>query len=279
MLCRSSNHKVASSSNGPHDNHEPAPLMQKFGGAACRLVGPPKDRLGIDASYERLDADAVATLAGKQDEAPSMSAYSKSGSSESAAKIRSNTPLSAHRRKRFHTEPHLPNASGRSRQGVPARTIHNTASTNSRLSFSGPAPWTRPSSRRRREIIQGVGEAQRPQRAMRTKAASRVKGSRSTPRRSPIGWLSRVIVGARNAPRSREPARAERRGVRRPSRSSRCLERVRSSSVFVNRLSSTDGRQPPAPTRTIGAVGRGRSSSSASRIQAGRGVASTCRGS
>src|SRR3974390_685137 len=63
-----------------------------------------------------------------------MSAYSKSGSSDSAAKIRSNTPLSAHRRKRFHTEPPLPKASGRSRQGVPARTTHNTASTNIRLS-------------------------------------------------------------------------------------------------------------------------------------------------
>jgi len=31
-------------------------------------------------------------------------------------------------------------------------------------------PWTRPSSRRRREIIRGVGEAQQPLRAMRTKA-------------------------------------------------------------------------------------------------------------
>jgi site-specific DNA recombinase len=31
-------------------------------------------------------------------------------------------------------------------------------------------PWTRPSSRRRREIIQGADEAQQPQRAMRTKA-------------------------------------------------------------------------------------------------------------
>ena len=31
-------------------------------------------------------------------------------------------------------------------------------------------PWTRPSSRRRREIIQGVGEAQHPLRAMRMKA-------------------------------------------------------------------------------------------------------------
>src|SRR5271157_391123 len=63
-----------------------------------------------------------------------MNAYSKSGSSDNAAKIRSNTPLSAHRRKRFHTEDHLPNASGRSRHGAPARIIHNTASTNRRLS-------------------------------------------------------------------------------------------------------------------------------------------------
>ena len=31
-------------------------------------------------------------------------------------------------------------------------------------------PWTRTSSRRRREIIQRVGEAQQPLRAMRTKA-------------------------------------------------------------------------------------------------------------
>src|SRR5208283_3687796 len=63
-----------------------------------------------------------------------MAAYSKSGSSASAAKIRSNSPLSAQRRKRFHTEPHLPNASGKSRHGVPARTIHSTASRNRRLS-------------------------------------------------------------------------------------------------------------------------------------------------
>src|SRR5215470_420449 len=63
-----------------------------------------------------------------------MSAYSKSGSSDNAAKTRSNTPLSAHRRKRFHTEDHLPKLSGRSRHGAPARTSHKTASTNSLLS-------------------------------------------------------------------------------------------------------------------------------------------------
>src|SRR5262252_5727361 len=63
-----------------------------------------------------------------------MSAYSKSGSSDKAAKIRSNSPLSAHRRKRFHTEDHLPKLSGRSRHGAPARTSHKTASINSLLS-------------------------------------------------------------------------------------------------------------------------------------------------
>jgi hypothetical protein len=63
-----------------------------------------------------------------------MSAYSKSGSSDKAAKIRSNTPLSAHRRKRFHTEDHLPKLGGKSRHGAPARTSHKTASINSLLS-------------------------------------------------------------------------------------------------------------------------------------------------
>ena len=42
-------------------------------------------------------------------------------------------------------------------------------------------PWTRPSSRRRREIIPGVGEAQQPLRAMRTKARDGFR-SRSAPR-------------------------------------------------------------------------------------------------
>jgi len=65
---------------------------------------------------------------------PSMIAYSKSGSSDNFWKIRSNTPLSAQRRKRFHTEPHRPNVAGRSRHGEPVRTSHNTASRNCRLS-------------------------------------------------------------------------------------------------------------------------------------------------
>ena len=51
-------------------------------------------------------------------------------------------------------------------------------------------PWTRPSSRRRREIIQCVGEAQQPLRAMRTKARSGfIKALRDAHR-----WLDELLV-------------------------------------------------------------------------------------
>src|SRR5512134_2092428 len=66
---------------------------------------------------------------------PSTSPYSKSGSCDNSSNIPSNTPLSAQRRKRFHTEDHLPYNAGRSRHGAPARAIHKTASTNRRLFF------------------------------------------------------------------------------------------------------------------------------------------------
>lgn len=65
---------------------------------------------------------------------PSMSAYSRSGSSDKASKILSNTPLSAHRRKRFQTENQFPNSSGKSRQGAPVRMTQKTPSKNRRLS-------------------------------------------------------------------------------------------------------------------------------------------------
>src|SRR5215831_409614 len=65
---------------------------------------------------------------------PSIMAYSKSGSPDSAMKIFSKTPLSAQRRNRFHTDNHLPKYAGRSRQGEPVRAIHKTASRNRRLS-------------------------------------------------------------------------------------------------------------------------------------------------
>lgn len=64
----------------------------------------------------------------------SISTYSKSGSSAKVLKRLSQTPDSTHRRKREWTEYHFPNSGGRSRQGAQHRAIHNTASTNSRLS-------------------------------------------------------------------------------------------------------------------------------------------------
>jgi hypothetical protein len=50
-------------------------------------------------------------------------------------KSRFQTSFFPHRRKRLNPLFHLANSSGRSRHGVPARTSHNTASTNKRLSL------------------------------------------------------------------------------------------------------------------------------------------------
>ena len=54
-------------------------------------------------------------------------------------------------------------------------------------------PWTQASSRRRREIIRGVGEAQRPLRAMRTKARDSFIGALRDARR----WSNRFYCAAR----------------------------------------------------------------------------------
>ena len=64
---------------------------------------------------------------------PSIRAYSKSGSSDTRSKRRSNTPARTQRRNRWNTLFQLPNPLGRSRQGDPVRTRHSTASRNSRL--------------------------------------------------------------------------------------------------------------------------------------------------
>jgi hypothetical protein len=51
-------------------------------------------------------------------------------------------------------------------------------------------PWTRASSRRRREIIQGVGETRGPLRAMRTKARdSFIRALRDARR-----WLGELLI-------------------------------------------------------------------------------------
>src|SRR5271157_4327724 len=68
--------------------------------------------------------------------------YSKSGSSDIASKIRHQMPLRLQRLKRLKTLFHSPNTSGRSRQGEPVRTIHNTPSTNIRLSRPVEPFWS-----------------------------------------------------------------------------------------------------------------------------------------
>src|SRR5215218_6219123 len=65
----------------------------------------------------------------------STMAYSMSGSSETAANNRCQTSALTQSRKRVKTLFQFPNERGRSRHGLPVRTIHSTASTKSRLSL------------------------------------------------------------------------------------------------------------------------------------------------
>src|SRR3546814_9885843 len=62
----------------------------------------------------------------------STMAYSMSGSSEQASKIRMKTSALTQSRYRLKTVFQLPKAPGRSRHGLPVRTTHSTASTKSR---------------------------------------------------------------------------------------------------------------------------------------------------
>ena len=70
-------------------------------------------------------------------------------------------------------------------------------------------PWSRPSSCRRREIIQRVGEAQQPLRAMRTKARDGfIKALRDAHR-----WLDELL-SIRPRPSSRSPSAKARASAR-----------------------------------------------------------------
>ncbi len=64
----------------------------------------------------------------------STMAYSMSGSPLTASNRRTKTSAFTQSRKRLNTVFHLPKCSGKSRHGLPVRTIHKTASTNNRLS-------------------------------------------------------------------------------------------------------------------------------------------------
>src|SRR5215218_3225945 len=65
----------------------------------------------------------------------STMAYSMSGSSETASNSRFQTSAFTQPRKRVYTLLQFPSEDGKSRHGLPVRTIHKTASTKSRLSL------------------------------------------------------------------------------------------------------------------------------------------------
>src|SRR3546814_12937606 len=65
----------------------------------------------------------------------STMAYSISGSSEQALKSRMKTSALTQSRYRLKTVFQLPKTAGRSRQGLPVRTIHNIASMKRRLAL------------------------------------------------------------------------------------------------------------------------------------------------
>ena len=94
-------------------------------------------------------------------------------------------------------------------------------------------PWTRASSRRRREIIQGVGAAQRPLRAMRTKARdSFIRALRDARR-----WLDELLI---------DPAQTIESLAKRENKSERSI-RMTVSLAFVSPVlakAALEGRLP-----------------------------------
>ena len=94
-------------------------------------------------------------------------------------------------------------------------------------------PWTRASSRRRREIIQGVGEAQRPLRAMRTKARDSFIRALCDARR----WLDELLI---------DPAQTIKSLAMREHKSERSI-RMTMSLAFVSPVlaeAALEGRLP-----------------------------------
>jgi site-specific DNA recombinase len=94
-------------------------------------------------------------------------------------------------------------------------------------------PWTQASSRRRREIIQGVGEAQQPLRAMRTKARDGFVRALRDARR----WLDELLI---------DPARTIESLAMREHKSERSI-RMTVSLAFVCPVlakAATEGRLP-----------------------------------
>src|SRR6201984_2248133 len=120
-------HRVEALSRQQHEAHEIAERVgerQDFGGHAAFGTA---DGLALSPPLAPCPWRWTLTMVA------SIMAYSISGSSETASNSRLHTSAFTQSRKRVYTLFQWPNASGRSRQGLPVREIHNTASTNSRL--------------------------------------------------------------------------------------------------------------------------------------------------
>src|SRR5262249_21282530 len=121
-------HRVVALSRQKHEAHEIAKRIgegQDFGGhPAFRTT----DRLALGPPFAPCPWRWTLMMVA------STIAYSMWGSWETAWNSRFQTPAFAQSRKRVKTLFQWPNEGGRSRQGLPVRAIHRTASTNRRLS-------------------------------------------------------------------------------------------------------------------------------------------------
>src|SRR5246500_5601546 len=120
-------HGVEALSRQKHEAHEIAERIgegQDFGGHAALRTA---DRLTLSPPFAPCPWRWTLTMVA------STMAYSMSGSSETASNSRFQISAFTQSRKRVNTLFQWPNAAGRSRQGLPVRAIHNTASTKSRL--------------------------------------------------------------------------------------------------------------------------------------------------
>src|ERR1700752_1212801 len=122
-------YRVEALSGQQHETHEIAERVgegQDFGGHAAFRTA---DRLALSPPFAPCPWRWTLTMVA------STMAYSMSGSSETASNNRFQTSAFTPSRKRVNTLFQWPNEGGRSRQGLPVRAIHSTASTNSRLSL------------------------------------------------------------------------------------------------------------------------------------------------
>ena len=117
---------VAGQENEAHEIAERIGERQDFGGYAALRAA---DRLALSPPFAPCPWRWTLTMVA------STMAYSMSGSSETASNSRFQISAFTQSRKRVNTLFQWPNKGGRSRQGLPVRAIHSTASTNCRLSL------------------------------------------------------------------------------------------------------------------------------------------------